>query len=276
MAEYPAPLSLFVIGAAGRMGRAIVKAALGDPRFALSGGLGRADSPDQGRDLGELAGEEAIGLALEAGPTRAALADVAIDVSNPAASLDFLRSVDALPRLAGPLPIVLGVTGFSAAEEELIAHHAQHRPILKAANFSRGVNLLLALVEIAARKLGPDWDIEISETHHRAKMDAPSGTALAIGGAAAAGRGAPLEDLRQAPYDGAQALRRAGAIGFSVRRAGGVIGEHEAMFAQNDEAISLSHRAFSRDLFARGALAAALWLAGRGPGLYGMRDLLGL
>ena len=148
--------------------------------------------------------------------------------------------------------------------------------IVRSGNFSLGVNILIGLVEHAALRLdGRDWDIEISETHHRRKVDAPSGTALMLGEAAAAGRGADLADLRSPPYDGLTGERDAGRIGFSSIRAGGVVGEHTVLFASDDEVLTLSHSAIDRSLFAKGAVAAAAWVRTRRPGLYDMQDVLG-
>ncbi|MEO0786780.1 MAG: 4-hydroxy-tetrahydrodipicolinate reductase, partial [Pseudomonadota bacterium] len=170
----------------------------------------------------------------------------------------------------------IGTTGFSALEEGQIRAAASEFAIVKAGNFSLGVNLLTALTRIVAAKLGPDWDIEITESHHRRKVDAPSGTALMLGEAAASGRGAPLESLARPPYQGPNAARSAGEIAFSVRRAGGIVGDHEAMFASEREVISLGHRALDRAVFADGAIKAAEWALTQPPGLYDMEDVLGL
>ena len=148
--------------------------------------------------------------------------------------------------------------------------------IVKAGNFSVGINLLQALTRLAASRLGPGWDIEILESHHRLKVDAPSGTALMLGEAAAEGRGQPLGEILAKPYFGPDAPRKEGEIGMAVRRGGGIYGEHEVMFASPREVVRLSHMALDRAVFAEGAVQAALWAAGQKPGLYGMDDVLGL
>lgn len=264
--------SIAIAGVAGRMGRQLAAVAI-DRGVRIAGGTEVAEANAYGEDIGLLAGRRAIGLKPVANPAQAAgHAAVWIDFTRPAATLA------ALDALAGTSvrAAVIGTTGFSDAEEADIAAAARRIAIVKAGNFSIGVNLLEALTRLAASRLGPDWDIEILETHHRMKADAPSGTALMLGDAAAAGRGAPLADLRAAPYDGPEARRVTGEIGFSVRRAGGVIGEHEVTFGAEKEVIRLSHTALDRSVFAEGALHAAQWAAARPPGLYNMNDVLGL
>jgi 4-hydroxy-tetrahydrodipicolinate reductase len=194
--------------------------------------------------------------------------DVLVDFSSPAAlqqSLD--RAVSAA------VPIVIGTTGLDEFADERIAAAAKDVAVLRAANTSLGVALLADLVERAARVLGPDWDIEISETHHRMKADAPSGTALTLGEAAARGRGTPLNAERG--RDGVSLKRGEGSIGFAVLRGGTVAGDHDVMFLGPDERLILSHRAENRMIFARGALAAARFLVGKPAGLYSMRDVIG-
>ena len=174
-------------------------------------------------------------------------------------------------------PLIIGTTGLSADQEAKLQNAAQNAPIIYAANMSVGVNLLLALVEKAAASLGPDnWDIEIFESHHKHKIDAPSGTALAIGKAAASGRNVDLDDVKQTARDGVTGERENGKIGFSVARGGDVVGEHTAYFYSAGERIELSHIATNRALFARGALQAAKWINGKPNGLYSMQDVLGL
>ena len=199
-------------------------------------------------------------------------ADVWIDFTRPQATLASLQALAD----AGVKAAVVGTTGFDAAEEAEIAELSHKIAIVKAGNFSLGVNLLCALTRRAAESLGEDWDIEVLETHHRRKVDAPSGTALMLGDAAASGRGSTLKALRSGPYDGPDAKREAGKIGFAVRRSGGVIGEHEVTFASDMEVVSLSHTALDRAAFAHGALAAARWAVRQKPGLYNMDDVLGL
>lgn len=261
-----------VAGAAGRMGRQIIAAAM-DLGHQVSGGTEAPGSSDMGADLGRLAGREPIGVVTTSDvETAAARSDVWIDFTTPAATVAALAH---LPDL-GVKHAVIGTTGFSEAEQAAIVQAAGKLAIVKAGNFSLGVNLLESLVRMAAEKLGPDWDIEISESHHALKQDAPSGTALMLGEAAAAGRERDLSELRAAPYNGPEAGRTSGAIGFSVRRLGGVIGEHSVAFGSPLEIVSLSHQALDRKVFAHGAVSAAGWVCGKSPGLYDMDDVLGL
>ncbi len=266
-------LSIAIAGAGGRMGRALIRAAAEDKRFTIAGGSERRESPALGADLGTLGGVPALGVvSTDSASAAASKADVWIDFTTPEATLAALESLTATKARAA----IIGTTGFTAAQEQSLGAHAQRLAIVRSGNFSLGVTLLAALVEQAASKLGPDWDIEITEAHHRRKVDAPSGTALLLGEAAAKGRGKALSDLRVAPYDGVTGPRPEGAIGFSVIRAGGVVGEHDVRFAAEREMLTLSHQALDRAVFADGALAAALWSAGKPPGLYSMRDVLGL
>jgi len=253
------------------MGQALVQAV--GPDTIIVGGSERAGSDHLGQDLGALAGLKPLGvLASPTAAGAAAEADVWIDFTVPAANLDALDSLARTPVRA----VIIGTTGFTPEQDAALAIHATRFAIVKAGNFSLGVNLLLALVEQAASRLGPDWDIEISEAHHRGKIDAPSGTALMLGAAAAQGRKARLSDLRSPPHHGASGPRQPGAIGFSVTRAGGVIGDHTALFGSEHEILTLGHRALDRSIFARGALHAARWAVSHPPGLYAMRDVLGI
>ncbi|WP_312219284.1 4-hydroxy-tetrahydrodipicolinate reductase [Brevundimonas sp.] len=200
------------------------------------------------------------------------LCDVIIDFSTPEASVALAR---ACAEAGGPA-LVIGSTGLTPEQEAEIEAAADRIAIVMSGNFSLGVNILIGLVEHAALRLDArDWDIEVLETHHRRKVDAPSGTALMLGEAAANGRGRDLEELRSAPYDGITGVREPGKIGFASLRAGGVIGEHTVMFASEDEMLTLSHSAMDRSLFAKGAVAAAAWVRNRRPGLYDMQDVLG-
>lgn len=264
--------SILVAGAGGRMGRAVIREVLATPGVTLAGGFERPDGPSVGADLGLLAGLDAMGLVVdpspEAGMKRAA---AAIDFTAPSASVGIARAA-----AAAKVALVIGATGFDEAQEAEIAALAKKIPIVKSGNMSLGVNLLAALVEEAARKLSDDYDIEIVEAHHRAKVDAPSGTALMLGRAAAAGRGCNLDARAVRARDGVAGPRRAGDIGFAVVRGGGIIGEHQVLFAGSQEVIALSHSAIDRSLFARGAVAAAKWAVGKPAGLYSMRDVLGV
>lgn len=200
------------------------------------------------------------------------LCDVIIDFSTPDSSIALARMC---AERGGPA-LVIGSTGFSEAQEVELATAATKVAIVRSGNFSLGVNVLIGLVEQAALRLdAQDWDIEVLESHHRRKVDAPSGTALMLGEAAATGRGGDLADLKNPPYDGITGEREAGRIGFASLRAGGIVGEHTVLFASEDEVVSLSHKAIDRSLFARGAVAAAAWVRKRPPGLYDMQDVLG-
>jgi 4-hydroxy-tetrahydrodipicolinate reductase len=261
-----------VIGCAGRMGRMLVADIAADTGAALAGGVARAGSAALGRDLGELAGIGRLGTA--AGDDAEKLlrdSDVAIDFTTAAATAEYAALAARLGK-----PLVIGTTGLKGAEEAVVRAAAQQVAIVWAANTSLGINLLLGLVEEVARRLGPDWDAEILEMHHRHKIDAPSGTALALGRAAAAARGVEFDASAERGRDGITGPRRAGAIGFAALRGGDNIGEHHVIFAGTGEQLTLSHRATSRAIYARGAVRAAQWLVGRPPGLYGMKDVLGL
>jgi 4-hydroxy-tetrahydrodipicolinate reductase len=200
------------------------------------------------------------------------LCDVVIDFSTPDASVELAR---ACAGRGGPA-LVIGSTGLSPEQDAEILKAAKRVAIVRSGNFSLGVNILIGLVEHAAQRLDAhDWDIEVLEAHHRRKADAPSGTALMLGEAAADGRGVELADVRAAPWNGITGPREAGKIGFASLRAGGVIGEHTVVFASEDESLTLSHSAIDRSLFAKGAVAAAAWVRSRKPGLYDMQDVLG-
>jgi 4-hydroxy-tetrahydrodipicolinate reductase len=256
-------IRIAIAGASGRMGQALAKSAGAD--FAIVGGTERPGSADIGRDLG--------GWTLSDSAAKAAQsADAWIDFTSPQASVDALE----LLKLTKVKAAVIGTTGLSADQEQAIRDHARRIAIVRDRNFSLGVNLMIGLVEQVAARLGEDWDIEISEGHHRRKVDAPSGTALMIGEAAAKGRGAKLNDIRVPPHDGQTGPRTAGSVGFSVIRGGGIIGDHDAAFISDEEILSIGHRALDRAIFAKGALAAAKWAVNQKPGLYAMRDVLGL
>lgn len=256
-------IRIAIAGAAGRMGQALVKCA-GDG-FAVVGGSERPGAASIGADQG--------GWTLsDSAQKAAASADVWIDFTTPDATVAALE----LLKLTKVKAAVIGTTGLSAAQEQQVAEHAKRIAIVRDRNFSLGVNLMIGLVEQAAAKLGKDWDIEITEGHHRRKVDAPSGTALMIGEAAARGRGAKLADIRVPPHDGMTGPRKEGSLAFSVIRGGGIIGDHEAAFISDEEALSISHRALDRAIFAKGALVAAKWAVEQKPGLYAMRDVLGL
>lgn len=265
-------LSIAIAGAAGRMGRQLVAASLATGH-SVTGGTETAQSPHLNEDLGELAGGKALGLSPVTDVVNAASnASVWIDFTVPSATLVALEAL----RHTGVRAVIIGTTGFTEAEEKAIERAGEHFAIVKAGNFSLGVNLMLALTKLAASRLGPEWDIEILETHHRRKVDAPSGTALMIGEAAAAGRGHPLSDLQAPPYSGRSAKREKGAIGFAVRRMGDVIGAHEVAIGSDKEVLTIGHTALDRSVFAEGAVEAAKWAMQVEPGLYNMNDVLGI
>jgi 4-hydroxy-tetrahydrodipicolinate reductase len=261
-----------ILGAAGRMGRLLVRLVSETPGLELAGGSDRAGAADLDRDLGEIAGVGGLGLPLldDAKPLFGE-ADVLVDFTQPEASVRHAGLAAESGRA-----LVIGTTGHDPRQLQAIAAATERAPILQAANMSLGVNLLLILVEQVAAKLDPAYDIEILEMHHRMKVDAPSGTALALGRAAAAGRGRPLEELWVKSRDGITGKRDSGTIGFATLRGGDVVGDHSVIFAGPGERLELTHKAQSRELFAQGALHAARWLAGKPPGRYSIRDVLGL
>jgi 4-hydroxy-tetrahydrodipicolinate reductase len=261
-----------VIGCAGRVGRMLVADIVGTEGCILAGGVARPGSDALGRDVGELAGTGPIGIAV--GDNAELLlrdSDVAIEFTTPAATAEHAELAARLGK-----PLVIGTTGLKGEEERVLRDAATRVPIVWAANTSLGINLLLGLVEQVAQRLGPDWDIEIMEMHHRGKVDAPSGTALALGRAAADARGVRFDEVAQRGRDGITGARRTGAIGFAALRGGDNIGEHHVIFAGIGERLELTHRATDRGIYSKGAVRAALWLVGRPPGLYGMKEVLGL
>ncbi|MEO0883487.1 MAG: 4-hydroxy-tetrahydrodipicolinate reductase [Pseudomonadota bacterium] len=265
-------LSIAVAGAAGRMGRQIIAAA-STRRHTVTGGSEQAESSDFATDLGVLAGLPPLGrFPTQAVADAAADADTWIDFTRPSATLGALEAL----RSTSVKTVIIGTTGFLDEEEDALAQHQHRYSIVKAGNFSLGVALLSALTRMAAEKLGEDWDIDILEAHHRHKVDAPSGTALMLGDAAATGRGQSLQDVRLSPYDGADAKRQPGKIGFASSRTGDIVGEHEVRFGSETELVKLSHTALNRRVFAEGAIKAAEWASMQSPGLYGIHDVLGL
>jgi len=265
-------MKLVVVGAGGRMGQSLVRAIHQTEGARLSGAVERPGSPFLGRDAGELAGLGVAGVAITDDPLPVfAAADGVLDFSTPAASVAF-AGYAAQARIAH----VIGTTGCSAEDDAAIAAAARHAAIVKSGNMSLGVNLLGALVRQAAAALDIGFDIEIVEMHHRHKVDAPSGTALLLGEAAAAGRGIALAESSVRSRDGHTGPRPAGAIGFAALRGGSVIGDHQVYFAGEGERLVLSHVADDRAIYARGAVKAALWAHRRKPGLYSMLDVLGL
>jgi len=252
-----ATIRIAVAGALGHMGRTVTAMVQADPALTLAA---RFDRPDAAGD-GLVSPDEAL-----------AAADVVIDFTTAAASAALAEQA------AGKGPaLVIGSTGFDAAQIAAVAKAAGSTAIVRSGNFSLGVNMLMGLVAQAARALpAEEWDIEIFEAHHHRKVDAPSGTALMLGEAAAQARGVELAKVARRARDGITGARGTGEIGFSVLRAGGIVGEHSVTFAAEEEILTLSHSARDRALFARGAIAAAKWVAGRPPGEYDMQDVLGM
>ena len=269
MSELP---GIVVTGASGRMGQMLIRMALASEKARLVGCVERAGHAWIGRDVGEAMGGPAVGVVVTDDPLEAfAKAQAVVDFTSPAATVEFAK-LAAQARAVH----VIGTTGLEAEHLAKIEAASRHAVIVRAGNMSLGVNLLARFTQKVAEALDADWDIEIVEAHHRMKVDAPSGTALMLGAAAAAGRGVALEDARVSGRDGITGARERGTIGFSAIRGGDIVGEHDVIFAADGERIVLRHIATDRTVFARGALKAALWGQGKKPGQYDMMDVLGL
>lgn len=265
-------MKLAIAGAAGRMGRVLTRIVNETPGAEVAGGLEPKGSPHVGADMGELAGIGRLDVAITDDPIALLThMDGIIDFTVPSATL-------ALVELSAQARIVhvIGTTGIDEAGEAKIKAAARHARIVKSGNMSLGVNLLAVMVKKVAAALGEDFDIEVLEMHHRHKIDAPSGTALLLGQAAAEGRNIELKSRSVRSRDGHTGARPVGDIGFATLRGGSVVGDHTVMFAGAAERIELTHKAESRDIFARGAVRAALWAFDKKPGLYSMTDVLGL
>jgi 4-hydroxy-tetrahydrodipicolinate reductase len=269
-------VQLGILGADGRMGAAVTRAIAEMEGVELGAAITAPTSPDLGKDAGLLAGCAHMGVALTA-DLKSALdtCDVLIDFSAPQAAIEAALILSGIGHSGRCQAMVSGTTGFTAVENKALEAVTGKIALLRAGNFSPGVTALSVLVELAAEKLGTDWDIEIVEMHHRHKVDAPSGTALLLGEAAARGRRVELKDVQVLSREGMTGARTAGDIGFAALRGGGVIGQHDVKLASDREMITLSHDAFDRSVFARGAVSAALWVSTKDAGLYGMRDVLG-
>lgn len=258
-----------ITGAAGRMGRRIAALALeADGKFEIAGAFESSTSPDLGSDIGELAGKGACGT------------KVSVDIQDkPHVVIDFSTTEGTLHWLdvcrSQKIAMVIGTTGLTDSQLSTISEASSDIPIVHAANMSVGVNLLLRVVAQVARALGEDYDIEISETHHRFKKDAPSGTAIALARSICAATGKDYGDVAQLGRGG-MCPRKAGEIGMHALRIGDTVGEHTVHFGNLGETITIGHSAHTRDTFVRGALRAAAWLTGKKPGLYSMLDVLGL
>ncbi|MCY0149441.1 4-hydroxy-tetrahydrodipicolinate reductase [Hoeflea sp. G2-23] len=273
MSQAVASMGLIVVGAAGRMGQSLIRTIDEIDGVHLAGAIERTGSDALGRDAGVLAGLGPNGVTVtdDALPVFAQ-ADGVLDFTAPAASLEF-ADLAAQARIVH----VIGTTGMSESDEPRLKAASRHARIVKSGNMSLGVNLMSVLVRDAARALAAaDWDIEVLEMHHRHKVDAPSGTALLLGEAAAEGRGIDLATHSVRVRDGHTGAREEGSIGFATLRGGSVVGEHTVMLATEGETIELSHKATDRSIFARGAVRAALWAWPQKPGYYSMLDVLGL
>lgn len=269
MTEQP---GVVVTGVSGRMGQMLVREILAHDKLRLVGALERAGHDWVGRDLGEAMGGTALGIVVSDDALETfAKAQAVIDFTAPEATVEFA----ALAAQARAVHVI-GTTGMTEEDLQKIHVAARHAVIVRAGNMSLGVNLLTQVTKQVAAALDADWDIEIIEAHHNRKVDAPSGTALMLGEAAAEGRGVDLDEVSDRGRDGITGARKKGDIGFHAVRGGDIVGEHEVLFATGGERISIKHMASDRSLFARGALKAALWGQDKAPGEYDMLDVLGL
>lgn len=269
---YRSQVRILISGAAGRMGCALTRTIAAHPDTRLVAALEETEHPALGQDAGEYAQIGSVGIPITHKPLETSeKPDVIIDFSTPQACCQLLAQTQGSQILQ-----VIGVTGFDAAQQAEITQAAKLCPIVQSGNMSLGVNLLSALVEQAARILGENFDIEILDLHHKQKVDAPSGTALLLGQAAARGRNLPLEQPTIRTQKEPKAPREPEEIGIAVLRGGGAIGEHQVWMLGESEALTFTHRAMDRELFAKGALHAALWGQGKKPGLYSMADVLGI
>ncbi len=265
-------VKIAVMGAAGRMGRELVRTLAGVPGCIIAGGIERSGSEWVGQDVGRIAGIDALGVAVTDDALELiARADAILDFTSPAVSVE-IAGLAANARIVH----VIGTTGLQSEHMAAIAAAARHATIIQAGNMSLGVNLLIGLTRKIAAALDEDFDIEVVEMHHRQKVDAPSGTALMLGQAAADGRGIALADRSVRVRDGHTGARQRGDVGFAALRGGSVIGDHRVVFAGDGERIEIAHLADDRGIYARGAIKAALWGRGKTPGLYSMIDVLGL
>ncbi|MEE8270732.1 MAG: 4-hydroxy-tetrahydrodipicolinate reductase [Alphaproteobacteria bacterium] len=265
-------MKIGLVGCSGRMGKMLVRQVLATEGCELVGAIDREDCHALGMDAGMAAGLDPVGVRVGDDPVPLfADADAVIDFTVPAATARYSALA-----AQGKTVHVVGTTGLGAAEEEALHSAARHTAVVWSPNMSMAVNLLFAMVERVAGILDDSFDIEIVEMHHRHKVDAPSGTALGLGRAAAAGRGVALDDKAARARDGHTGPRRTGDIGFAALRGGDVVGDHAVVFAGPGERLELTHRAAGREIYARGAVRAAQWAHGKPPGLYGMADVLGL
>ncbi len=266
-------MKLAVVGAAGRMGQSLIRAIAATEGVELDGAVERSGSSALGKDAGLIAGTGANGIVIVDDPSSAFIGvDGIVDFTSPAATLQFAEIA-----AQNGLVHIIGTTGCSTEDDEKIAQFATRTAIMKSGNMSLGINLLSVMVRQAAKALeADDFDIEVLEMHHRHKVDAPSGTALLLGEAAADGRSIDLGSSSVRVRDGRTGARQPGTIGFATLRGGSVVGEHSVILAGEGERIELSHVATDRTIFALGAVKAAKWAFGKKPGLYSMLDVLGL
>ena len=266
-------LSIGITGCAGRMGRTLIETVLANPATSLAGGTEAPGSDMQGQDLMRLIGHDTTGQRISDDVENLfAMSDAVIDFTVPAATRNHAQAASGSAKV-----YIVGTTGLTDADQLTIEQAARSCAVVQAPNFSLGVNILMALTRQVAAMLPPEvYDIEVLEMHHRHKIDAPSGTALGLGLAAAEGRGVSLGDVARTVRDGDTGARPAGEIGFATLRGGDVAGDHTVMFAAEGERVELTHKAGSRAIFARGAVQAALWAQDKEPGLYSMTDVLGL
>lgn len=265
-------VNIGIVGCSGRMGIALLKICAETESCVIAGGTERPGHEAIGRDIGGLFGGGDLGIMVSDDPAALfAASDVVLDFTSPAASV-----VHAQLAAKSGTALILGTTGMEPEQNQLIADAAAKTTIMQSGNMSLGVNLLAELVKQAAAALDADFDIEVVEMHHRHKVDAPSGTALLLGKAAATGRDVDHDSVAVRGRDGITGARHRGDIGYASLRGGNVAGEHSVIFAADDERIELSHKATDRVIFARGAIRAALWTKGQPPGLYAMKDVLGL
>jgi len=263
---------IVVTGASGRMGQMLIRTIIESDRVTLVGALERPGHDWVGQDLGTLMGGTKLGVTVDDDPLDSfARCQAVVDFTSPEASIAF-AGLAAQARAVH----VIGTTGFTDDQVSALEPASRHATIIRAGNMSLGVNLLVQLTKKVAAALDEDFDIEVIEAHHRHKVDAPSGTALMLGQAAADGRGVDLAKVTESGRDGITGARAKGAIGFSAIRGGDIVGEHDVMFAGDGERVILRHVATDRGIFARGALKAAIWGQGKKPGLYSMLDVLGL
>ncbi len=265
-------IKIGIVGAAGRMGKMLIEEAGATPGAVLAAASERAGHEAVGQDAGTFAGLKPVGVRIGAAAEDVFKAsDVVIDFTVPKAT-----AVHAALAVSAKKALVIGTTGIEGAEAQAIRDAGRSAPIVWAPNMSAGVNLMFALTERVAKALGPDYDIEVLEMHHRHKVDAPSGTALGLGEAAARGRSVALKDVAARGRDGITGARKSGAIGFAALRGGDVVGDHYVIFAGEGERLELVHKASSRRIYSKGALRAARWVMGRAPGVYDMADVLGI